>query len=145
MGHSYGAVASLCAAAEPLGFAAVIADGAFISLRDEICPPENARLMFEAALSPEKRLLVVPEAEHDAKYQTAPQLYESTVIRFLEDAFRRAAIGTKQNTRISLSDSITMGAGAIRACLGRRLIQRTEGKTDADRMAAFASRIPVTF
>jgi len=39
-----------------------------------------------------------------------------------------------------------MGVGAIRAkCLGRRLIQRTEGKTDADRMAAFASRIPVTF
>ena len=177
MGHSYGAVASLYAAAESLDFAAVIADGAFISFedmvsrstlllskdpersfwerlglrlagfraaewvvkpiyylrtgiwlnerntetlvaiseigtrpilfisgeRDEICPPENARLMFEAALSPESRLLVVPEAEHDATYQTAPELYESTVIGFLEDAFRRAAIATEQNTRSPLS------------------------------------------
>jgi uroporphyrin-III C-methyltransferase/precorrin-2 dehydrogenase/sirohydrochlorin ferrochelatase len=30
-------------------------------------------------------------AEHDTTYQTAPQLYESTVKRFLEDALQRPA------------------------------------------------------
>jgi pimeloyl-ACP methyl ester carboxylesterase len=134
LGHSYGAVAALYAAAQSPDLAAVIADGAFISFedmvgrsttllsrdpersfwerlglrlagyraaelavkpiyylrtgiwlsrrktdtlvpisrivnrpilfisgeRDEICPPQNARLMFEAARSPGKRLLLVP-------------------------------------------------------------------------------------
>jgi fermentation-respiration switch protein FrsA (DUF1100 family) len=59
--------------------------------RDEICPPQNARLMYNAARSPQKRLLVIPNAEHDTTYQTAPQLYESTVKRFLEDAFQHPA------------------------------------------------------
>jgi pimeloyl-ACP methyl ester carboxylesterase len=61
--------------------------------KDEICPPQNAKLMFQAARSPEKRLLVVPKAGHDTTYQTDPQLYESTVIRFLEDAFRNLRSG----------------------------------------------------
>ena len=41
--------------------------------------------------SPQKRLLVIPNAEHDTTYQTAPQLYESTVKRFLKDALQRPA------------------------------------------------------
>jgi uncharacterized protein len=163
MGHSYGAVAALYAAAQSPDFAAVIADGAFISFddmvsrstvllskdpersfwerlglrlaglraaewtvkpvyylrtgiwlsqkrtdtlvpisrldmcpilfisgeRDEICPPENARLMFDAARSPKTQLLVVPNAEHDTTFQTEPQLYESTVTRFLSGVLRQ--------------------------------------------------------
>ena len=166
MGHSYGAVAALYAAAQSPAIGAVIADGAFISFedmvsratillskdpersfwerlglrlagfratewavkpiyylrtrvwlsgreadslvaisrmgmrpilfisgeRDEICPPRNARLMYSAARSPQKRLLVISNAEHDTTYQTAPQLYESTVKRFLEDALQRHAL-----------------------------------------------------
>jgi fermentation-respiration switch protein FrsA (DUF1100 family) len=47
--------------------------------RDEICPPQNARLMYTAARSPEKRLLVIPNAEHDTTYQTdALRLSEKT-------------------------------------------------------------------
>ena len=165
MGHSYGAVAALYAAAQSPDIAAVIADGACLSFedmvsratillskdpersfwerlglrlagfratewavkpiyylrtgvwlsgreadslvpisrmgmrpilfisgaRDEICPSQNARLMYNAARSPQKRLLVIPNAEHDTTYQTAPQLYESTVKRFLEDALQRPA------------------------------------------------------
>ena len=59
----------------------------FISgARDEIAPPENARRMYDAALSPDKALLIVPNATHDSTYETAPQLYESAVLHFLERA-----------------------------------------------------------
>jgi pimeloyl-ACP methyl ester carboxylesterase len=157
MGHSYGAVASLYAAAQSQEVAAVIADSAFISFEDmvkratilladdpersvwerlglrlagfhatelavlpilyirtgvwysgrksdslraipligkrpilfiggqrhEICPPENARVMYDTALSPDKQLLIVPDADHDSTFKTAPQLYEAAVLRFL--------------------------------------------------------------
>ena len=160
MGHSYGAVAALYAAADSPDLAAVVADGAFISFRDmvsratillsrdpersfwerfglrlagfrgvewavkpiyylrtgiwlsrgetntlapisqlgtrpilfisgekdEICPAQNARVMFDMARSPQKRLLVIPNADHDTTFQTAPHLYESVVIQFLEEA-----------------------------------------------------------
>jgi uncharacterized protein len=160
LGHSYGAVAAIYAAAQSPDIAAVIADGAFISFadmrtrattllsndpersflarvglrladsratelavlpifylrtgvwvdsrksnalsaiprlgerpilfiageRDKICPPENTRRMYDAALSPDKSLLIVPDATHDSTYATAPQLYESAVVQFLEKA-----------------------------------------------------------
>ena len=60
--------------------------------KDEICPPQNAKRMYDAARSPEKLLLVVPNAEHDTTYSTNPQLYESTVVGFLEKALQRAAL-----------------------------------------------------
>ena len=169
MGHSYGAVAALYAAAQSSDIAAVISDSAFISFgdmvkrattllsedpersfwerlglrlarfqvtewavrpiyylrtgvwlegkkanalvaisrigrrpilfiageKDEICPPQNARRMFDAALSDEKRILVVPNAEHDSTYSTAPQLYESAVVDFLQEALQRAALSAQ--------------------------------------------------
>lgn len=161
LGHSYGAVAALYAAAQSPDIAAIVADGAFISFegmmkratallsedpersfwarlglkvagfraaemavipiyylrtgvwpssrkanvllaihqiglrpilfiageRDQICPPENAWVMYRAALSPNKALLIVPNAEHDSTFTTAPNLYESTVVGFLRKAF----------------------------------------------------------
>ena len=160
MGHSYGAVAALYAAADSPDLAAVVADGAFISFedlvsratillsqdpersfwerfglrlvgfhgvewavepiyylrtgiwlsreetntlvpisqlgtppilfisgeKDEICPAQNARIMFDMARSPQKRILVMPNADHDTTFQTAPHLYESVVIQFLQEA-----------------------------------------------------------
>jgi fermentation-respiration switch protein FrsA (DUF1100 family) len=56
---------------------------------DEICPPENAILMYDEARSPAKQLLVIPNAEHDATFQEAPRLYESTVVAFLRKALRQ--------------------------------------------------------
>jgi fermentation-respiration switch protein FrsA (DUF1100 family) len=53
---------------------------------DEICPPENARLMYEVADSPRKQLLIVPSAEHDQTYALAPHRYEETVVKFLNSA-----------------------------------------------------------
>ena len=53
---------------------------------DKICPPENARLMYEVADSPNKILFIVPGAEHDETYAAAPQLYEETVVKFLQNA-----------------------------------------------------------
>jgi pimeloyl-ACP methyl ester carboxylesterase len=54
--------------------------------RDEICPPKNAKVMLDMARSSKKQLLVVPNAEHDTTLITNPQLYESAVVRFLENA-----------------------------------------------------------
>jgi hypothetical protein len=42
--------------------------------------------MFDMARSRQKRLLVIPNADHDTTFQTAPHLYESVVIQFLEEA-----------------------------------------------------------
>lgn len=53
---------------------------------DEICPPENARLMYQVADSPHKQLLIVPGAEHDQTYAVAPHVYEKTVVKFLNSA-----------------------------------------------------------
>jgi uncharacterized protein len=171
MGHSYGAVAALFAAAQSQDVAAVISDGAFISYddmvkratillaqdpersiweriglrlagfrateyvvlpifylrtgvwfsgrksnslkaiarignrpilfisgaRDEICPPANARLMYNAAQSPDKDLLIVPDADHDSTFKNAPQLYESVVVRFLEKVSLAASGRGKEN------------------------------------------------
>jgi uncharacterized protein len=52
--------------------------------QDKICPPDNARVMYQATLSRRKQLLIVPGAEHDSTYTTSPKLYESTVIQFLD-------------------------------------------------------------
>jgi uncharacterized protein len=54
--------------------------------KDEICPPENARLMYEVADSPHKELFIVPGAEHDQTYAVAPYDYEETVVKFLNSA-----------------------------------------------------------
>jgi pimeloyl-ACP methyl ester carboxylesterase len=51
---------------------------------DEICPPTNARLMYDAAVNPQKALLIVPNAVHDSTYAVARHLYEHTVVQFLQ-------------------------------------------------------------
>jgi pimeloyl-ACP methyl ester carboxylesterase len=55
----------------------------FIGEDDIICPPQNAKRMYDAALSPDKTLLIVPHADHDTTYSSSPHVYESTVISFL--------------------------------------------------------------
>ena len=60
--------------------------------KDAICPPQNAKRMYDAALSPDKVLLIVPGAEHDTTFSTPPQLYESTVVDFLQSAFSAATL-----------------------------------------------------
>ena len=55
--------------------------------KDRICPPDNTRLMYDAAANPEKEFLIVPNAEHDSTYATAPHVYEECVVRFLQRAF----------------------------------------------------------
>jgi hypothetical protein len=42
--------------------------------------------MYDAALSPKKRLLVLPSAEHDTTYSSSPQVYETAVAGFLQEA-----------------------------------------------------------
>jgi pimeloyl-ACP methyl ester carboxylesterase len=53
---------------------------------DEICPPQNAQIMYDAAFSPNKELFIVPGADHDSTYAKAPQLYQKTVVDFLGKA-----------------------------------------------------------
>jgi dipeptidyl aminopeptidase/acylaminoacyl peptidase len=54
---------------------------------DPITTPNSTRRMYNAARSPGKMLLIVPGADHDATYRTAPDLYQGTVLRFLEEVF----------------------------------------------------------
>jgi uncharacterized protein len=53
---------------------------------DKICPPSITRIMYDADLSPKKQLFIVPGAEHDATYAAHPDLYEKTVVQFLNNA-----------------------------------------------------------
>lgn len=52
---------------------------------DPITSPEGTRRMYEAAISPKKMFLIVPRADHDSTYRTAPDLYRTTVLRFLKE------------------------------------------------------------
>lgn len=52
--------------------------------KDWLAPPENAREMYEQALNPQKRFLVVPGAGHTSTYGSAPKVYEAAVLSFLE-------------------------------------------------------------
>jgi pimeloyl-ACP methyl ester carboxylesterase len=54
--------------------------------KDRICPPLDATLMYDSALSPKKELLIIPNAEHDTTYASDRALYESTVLHFLQEA-----------------------------------------------------------
>lgn len=51
--------------------------------KDQICPPVNARKMFSASRSPDKGLFIVGDAEHASTFAADPELYESTVMGFL--------------------------------------------------------------
>jgi pimeloyl-ACP methyl ester carboxylesterase len=52
--------------------------------RDWLAPPENARLMLEAASNAQSRLFIVPGAGHSTTYKAAPQQYEAAVLSFLK-------------------------------------------------------------
>lgn len=57
--------------------------------RDRICPPQDTELMYRTAQNPKKELLVVPGAEHDSTYTTDLNLYEATVVAFLNKALQK--------------------------------------------------------
>jgi uncharacterized protein len=66
--------------------------------KDGICPAQNARKMYESVRSPEKVLLILPNAQHGTTYSTDPQLYESTAVGFLDKALQSCCFyGRKQN------------------------------------------------
>ncbi len=68
-----------------------------VGARDGIAPPEDARRMYEAALSPAKALLVVPGAGHNTTYGTAPALYETQVLQFLVKALGAGSKSTRRD------------------------------------------------
>lgn len=51
--------------------------------RDWIVPTDKARQILSAIADKRKQLLVIPEANHDTTYSTAPTLYANTVLSFL--------------------------------------------------------------
>jgi uncharacterized protein len=53
---------------------------------DQICPPQNTRILYYAAVSSKKQLWVVPNADHDSTYAKEPRLYQRTVLDFLHHA-----------------------------------------------------------
>lgn len=55
---------------------------------DWIVPTERARQILSAIPSDEKELVAIPGAHHDTTYSTAPELYSSTVLNFLDRAIK---------------------------------------------------------
>jgi pimeloyl-ACP methyl ester carboxylesterase len=53
---------------------------------DKICPPVNAKRMYQAASSPRKAFLIVPGADHAETFSHDPKLYESAVVSFLHSS-----------------------------------------------------------
>jgi pimeloyl-ACP methyl ester carboxylesterase len=56
---------------------------------DWIVPTARAREILSAIPGREKELVVIPGAHHDTTYRTAPDLYSSTVLNFLDRAIKR--------------------------------------------------------
>jgi hypothetical protein len=52
--------------------------------RDWIVPTDKARQVLSTIADKRKQLLVIPKATHDTTYSTAPTLYASTVLSFLD-------------------------------------------------------------
>jgi pimeloyl-ACP methyl ester carboxylesterase len=55
---------------------------------DWIVPTDRARHILAVLPSDQKELLVIPGAHHDTTYSTAPELYGSTVLSFLDSAIK---------------------------------------------------------
>ena len=55
---------------------------------DWIVPTDRARQILAVLPGDQKELLVIPGAHHDTTYSTAPELYGSTVLSFLDRAIK---------------------------------------------------------
>ena len=56
--------------------------------KDYIAPLEDSQRMYDAAVSPTKAILVIPNADHDSTFDTNPNLYEASLLAFLSGAIR---------------------------------------------------------
>jgi pimeloyl-ACP methyl ester carboxylesterase len=56
---------------------------------DWIVPPVEARRILDAIPGHRKAFLSVPKASHDSTFSSAPELYQDTVIAFLEESLGR--------------------------------------------------------
>jgi len=63
--------------------------------RDWIVPTDRARAILSAIPGNQKQLLVIPGAVHDTTYSAAPELYGSTVLRFLGKSVSSTSANTK--------------------------------------------------
>ncbi len=57
--------------------------------RDWIVPTEDARRILAALRGNRRSLVTIPDAFHDTTYDTAPELYQETVLRFLDSIFTK--------------------------------------------------------
>lgn len=74
---------------------------------DEICPPSNARLMYDLAESPKKAILIVPGADHDHTLAASLHLYEETVLHFLQNALLAGSAHAEQSMVDNQNDDRT--------------------------------------
>jgi alpha-beta hydrolase superfamily lysophospholipase len=64
----------------------------FISgTHDWIVPTDQVRKVMAAAPSRSKSLITIPDAQHDTTFSTAPALYRSAVLSFLDDNLPKLA------------------------------------------------------
>jgi hypothetical protein len=59
---------------------------------DWIVPTDKARRILSAIPDNEKQLLAIQNAAHDTAYSTAPTLYASTVLSFLERFMKNTSV-----------------------------------------------------
>ncbi len=63
--------------------------------KDWLAPTENTRGMYQQARNAGKRLLVVPGAGHTSTYKSAPKLYETEVLSFLETNMPKGSVSIR--------------------------------------------------
>ena len=66
---------------------------------DWIVPTDKARQILSAIPDNRKELLVIPDADHDTAYSTAPTLYASGVLSFLERSIKSNVYGSGKRGR----------------------------------------------
>jgi pimeloyl-ACP methyl ester carboxylesterase len=59
--------------------------------RDWIVPTEDARKILSVLPSTQKSLVIIPNAQHDTTYSSAPSLYSAAVLNFLEASLAKRA------------------------------------------------------
>jgi pimeloyl-ACP methyl ester carboxylesterase len=62
----------------------------FISgTRDWIVPTDQVRKVMAAVPSGRESLVIIPGAQHDTTFSTAPELYQNEVVRFLDNCLAK--------------------------------------------------------
>ncbi len=67
---------------------------------DTRMPPEIAQTLYEASPSPQKKLVIIPNAKHGAAFRTDPEAYTQAVLNFLQTVCEAHGITNGKNAKL---------------------------------------------